>query len=66
MEERKCRGLIIQNNPFSYATGNGKTIASMFSEWTNENLAQIFTSNLQPDFTICKNYYKISDANALQ
>ena len=66
MEKKQCRGLIIQNNPFSYNTGNGKTIASMFSEWDSENLAQIFTSNLQPDFSICKNYFKMSDGAAVK
>ena len=45
MEEKQCKGLIIQNNPFSTKTGNGKTIASMFSKWNKENLAQIYVSN---------------------
>ena len=60
------RGLVIQNNPFSYKTGNGKTIASMFSQWDSENLAQIYTSNLQTDFSICKNYFKMTDGAAFK
>ncbi len=66
MDDRQYKGLIIQNNPFSYKTGNGKTLAAMFAQWNCENLAQIFTSNLQPDFSICRRYYKISDAAALK
>ena len=66
MEKKQYKGLIIQNNHFSYNTGNGKTIASMFSEWDSDNLAQIFTSNLQPDFSICKKYFKMSDGAALK
>lgn len=66
VNDRECRGVIIQNNPFSYKTGNGKTIASMFSQWDSENLAQIYTSNLQTDFSICKNYFKMSDGAALK
>ena len=65
MGKRQPKGLIIQNNPFSYTTGNGKTITSMFSEWESANLAQIFTSNMQPDFSICESYFKMSDATAL-
>lgn len=65
-EKQTYRGLIIQNNPFSFKTGNGKTLAAMFAQWDAENLAQIFTSNLQPDFSICKHYYKISDGSALK
>lgn len=64
--KEQCRGLVIQNNPFSYKTGNGKTIASMFSLWDSTNLAQIYTSNLQPDFSVCKNYFKMSDGAALK
>ena len=66
MENSQYRGLIIQNNPFSYKTGNGKTLAAMFTLWDSADLAQIFTSNLQPDFSICKQYYKISDAAAVK
>lgn len=66
MENGQYRGLIIQNNPFSYKTGNGKTLAAIFAQWDSKNLAQIFTSNLQPDFFICKRYFKMSDAAALK
>lgn len=65
MEEKQCKGLIIQNNPFSTKTGNGKTIASMFSKWNKENLAQIYVSNLEPDYDICEEYYQISDREVL-
>ena len=53
VEEKQCKGLIIQNNPFSTKTGNGKTIASMFSKWNKENIAQIYVSDLAPDYDIC-------------
>lgn len=66
MADRQYKGLIIQNNPFSYKTGNGKTLAAMFAQWNCEDLAQIFTSNLQPDFSICKQYFKMTDAAALR
>ena len=59
VEEKQCKGLIIQNNPFSTKTGNGKTIASMFSKWNKENIAQIYVSNLEPDYDICEKYYQI-------
>ncbi len=65
MEEKQCKGLIIQNNPFSTKTGNGKTIASMFSKWNKENIAQIYVSNLEPDYDICEKYYQISDREVL-
>lgn len=66
MKQKKSKGLVIQNNPFSYNTGNGKTIASMLSQWDRDSLAQIYVSDMQPDFTICKKYFKMSDKDALK
>lgn len=65
MEKQKLKGLVIQNNPFSYNTGNGKTVASMLSKWDKESLAQIYVSELQPDFSICRHFFKMSDRAAL-
>lgn len=63
--QKQCAGLVIQNNPFSDQTGNGKTVASMLSEWDREHLAQIYVSDLEPDFSICRHYFKMSDRDAL-
>lgn len=63
--KKQCMGLVIQNNPFSNQTGNGKTVASMLSEWDREHLAQIYVSDLEPDFSICRHYFKMSDRDAL-
>lgn len=66
MGQNKCKGLVIQNNPFSYNTGNGKTVASMLSQWDNDRLAQIYVSDFPPDFSICKQYFKMADKAALK
>lgn len=55
------KGLIIEHNPLSLSTGNGKTVASLLSCWPNDRLAQIFITSLEPDFNLCKNYFRITD-----
>jgi hypothetical protein len=53
--------LIISHNPLS-KEGMGKTLSSIFFKWPKKKLSQLyFNSNKNPDFTICNNYFQLTD-----
>lgn len=58
--------LIISNNPLSTTSNNGKTLASFFTDFPAENIAQLYFSEEQPDNATYYNYYKISDVQILK
>jgi glycosyltransferase involved in cell wall biosynthesis len=58
--------LIVSNNPFSTTSNNGKTLASFFTEFPAEKIAQLYFSEEQPDNDTYYNYYKISDIQVLK
>ena len=59
--------LIISHNSFSATHNNGKTLSAMFSAFQPEELCQLyFTAIGQRDYSRCKSYYYISDAEALK
>lgn len=53
--------LVISNNPFSRTANNGKTLASFFEDYPENNIAQLYFSEELPDINKYKNYFKISD-----
>ena len=58
--------LIISHNSFSTTHNNGKTLSAIFSAFNNEELCQLyFTPIGHPDYERCKDYYLISDKDAL-
>lgn len=59
------RVLIISNNCFSKTNSNGRTLGNLFYLYDKEKIAQFFISG-QPDFTVCSNYYQVSDYDVLR
>lgn len=59
--EKGYKGLVIAHNPLSGQTNNGKTYASLLSNFSKEQLCQIYVTNLEPDFEIAGSFYKISE-----
>ena len=58
--------LIISNNSFTKYTNNGKTLYSLFGHFDKNNLNQLFFRDYGiPDFSICNNFYRITDYDAL-
>jgi len=59
--------LVISNNPFSNCFNNGKTLESLFSWASKDNLAQLFFHDaFNPDLDFCNNYFKVSDKEILR
>ncbi len=56
--------LVISNACFAKADSNGRTLANLFSSFDKKQLAQLFVYG-EPDFSVCENYYKVSDRDAL-
>lgn len=58
--------LVISHNPFSNMHNNGKTLESFFIGWPKNKLAQLYITPIEPDFSICDNYYRITDIEVLK
>lgn len=55
------KGLVIAHNPLSKRTNNGKTYSSLLSNFSKDQLCQIYATNLEPDFEIAGSFYKINE-----
>ncbi len=60
------RILVISCNCFSTQKNNGKTLASYFSNYPSDRLAQLYIWSEYPDSTLCQNYYRITDMDMLK
>lgn len=58
--------LIVSQNALSTTGNMGKTIASYFYGFPLENIAQLYFHEGIPNSSICNNYYRFSDADALK
>jgi len=57
--------LIISHNVLSKRFNNGKTIYSLFKNWPEKSLAQIYFRNEEPDFLSKIKYFRILDRDVL-
>ena len=58
--------LIISHNCFSASGSNGRTLANFFDGYPVEKLAQFYIYNEMPSVSVCKNYYRITDTDAVR
>lgn len=65
MECANSKLLVISNECFSEKTSNGRTLRNFILEYNPENVGQIFLHGT-PDFSVCKNYYRVSDRDVLK
>lgn len=63
---KKPNVLIISNNCFSQTDSNGRTLQSFFGGWPEEKLAQFYIQNSAPDFSVCQNFFRVTDGQALR
>ncbi|MBV7508969.1 hypothetical protein KW850_27585 [Bacillus sp. sid0103] len=60
------RVLIISHNCLSTSGSNGRTLANFFDGWPIEKLAQFYIYNEIPDSSVCNNYFRVLDTEALR
>lgn len=65
MQSDNTRVLIIGHNVFDKRTAFGKTLISFFQNWDSDCLAQLYFHSEVPTCTICDNYFRITDTEAL-
>ena len=65
MMKQMPRLLVISNNCFSETNSNGRILSELLMDYPKENLAQFFIKEGTPDFSICKNYYLVTDGEVL-
>ncbi len=58
--------LVISNECFSKTSSNGRTLGNFFLGWPQDRLAQFYISSADPDFDYCKNYFRVTDRQALE
>lgn len=59
--------LLIASNCLSKSSNNGKTVASLLSQFGQNNIRQIYFSfNETPDFDLCHSYYRLSDIDIMK
>ncbi len=59
------RILVVSNNSFSKTSNNGRTIANLFLGWPKDKIAQFCISTSDPDYSVCNNYYLLTDRSVL-
>ena len=62
----EMRVLVVSNNVFCKTSSMGKTLMSYFNGWDGESLAQLYVHSEIPTDAICKNYYRITDKDAIK
>lgn len=58
--------LVICHNVFCKISNMGKTLMSYFKGWDENDIAQLYVHSEIPTDTICKNYYRITDKEAIK
>jgi UDP-N-acetylglucosamine 2-epimerase len=58
--------LIFSHNCFSKTISNGRTLNNFFIDWPIDRLAQFYIYNELPGSTVCNNYFRVLDMEALK
>lgn len=57
--------LLLSHNPITTYQSMGKTFLSLFSQFSKEELCQLYIYPSLPDVDICSSYFRITDRNVL-
>lgn len=60
------RVLVVSNNCLSQSDSNGRTLQNFLVGWPAERLAQFYIQNSKPDFSVCENFFRVTDGQALR
>ena len=58
------RLLVVSNEPLNKSSSNGRTMANLLAAFAPSELAQFYIHGA-PDLSLCANYYRVSDRDAL-
>lgn len=58
--------LVISNNCLSRGDNNGRTMDNILHGWETIKVAQFYIQNSYPDSTICENFFRVTDTEALK
>ncbi|WP_242232012.1 hypothetical protein [Domibacillus sp. PGB-M46] len=58
--------LVISNNVFSETSNNGKTLASFFTDFPSDNIAQLYFNNESPNHDYYNQYFRITDSEMIK
>lgn len=64
--EKQSRVLVVSYNALSKENANGRTMEFLVHAFSKENLAQLFFSNENPDFSVCDKYYRVTEKQLLE
>ena len=62
----KKKLLLISHNCLSRTGSNGRTLGNYLYGWDSECLAQLYIHPEAPDFSVCKNFFCISDSDIVR
>jgi glycosyltransferase involved in cell wall biosynthesis len=62
----KDKVLFISHDPFSEIGSNGKTYLSLFSEFEDGEIGQLYFNNLEPSSGIFNNFFRITDIDIIK
>ena len=60
------RVLIMDHNAFHEKKNNGKTKSALFSGYPKDKLAQFYIFNESPSYTVCGNFFRMTDYDILR
>ena len=63
--KRLPRLLVVSNNCFSRTNSNGRILSELLMDYSKSDLAQFFIKKDDPDFSVCENYYLVTDTEVL-
>ncbi len=66
MERPLPKILVVSHNSFSAVQNNGKTLQALFEGWPSDRIAQLFFHDEVPNFEVCKNFFRITDADVFR
>lgn len=65
-ENANKRLLIVSHNCFSKTGSNGRTLSNYLVGWDKSEIAQFYIHSEKPDFTVCENYFCITDKSVIR
>ncbi|MFR0734135.1 MAG: hypothetical protein ACLSHU_08070 [Oscillospiraceae bacterium] len=60
------RVLVISHNVFSTGNNMGRSLAGLFSGWDPDRLSQLYFCPEEPQLSLCRRYFRVTDVDVLR